>query len=242
MADSYTGQGLTKPEPGGSLNTWGSKLNVVIDMFDAMNKFAGVTINGDTTVTFTNASAAATALPLGLKLVAGTVAANFLLEVPAQNKTWIIINTTNYTATVKPSGGTGVTVTAGGCMVCSYSNVDGDVINASSNRPRGNVEVGGTLTATGTITAAPATAGTHLTTLQQVSSLIAAMLTSGDGSMLVRVDDTTRKFLDTALTVSGSLVKTIVDTGGGNLAYNISFTETPFDEGNNVLVNGVLAI
>lgn len=155
MADAYTAQGFTKPEPGSSISTWGTKLNTVIDQMARMLRFSSVSITGvaaTDTLVFTNASTTASALPFGLKLVAGGVSAAFDLTLPAVDKYWVIQNVAGYTATAKVSGGTGVTISTGGIALVGYSSVAGDIVNYSPTRLPGDTEIAGALQLAGRIT------------------------------------------------------------------------------------------
>lgn len=236
MADSYTAQGFTKPEPGASLNTWGSKLNAgIIDMSAAMLGSRNNTVTGDFSLSFVDADASASALPFHQKL-AGSPTAAFTVTLPNANKFWLFWNATSYAATLKISGGTGFALAAGRYALVQYSSVAGDIINVSPTQLPGDTTVQGALTVSGKVSGVTAgTATTDAVNKAQMDAAIALATTSSSpGTLRITASDTTAKFLDGALTVAGSLTKTVTNSGA-NEGLEISFT---FDEGNAVLLAG----
>lgn len=217
MADAYTSQGLTKPEPGGSLNTWGSKLNVVFDMLAAMLKAATVSCTSGATLAFGNADSSATALPFLLRL-GGSPTAAFTVTMPAVDKYWMVRNGTNYTATIKVSGGTGITLPSGYTALVMYDTTQGDIVNVSPTYLPGAVTILGALAVAGKITGVTnGTDPSDAVTKSQLDAAIAAAGTLGDGTFFVSATDTTRKFLAQSLTtqISGALSLAIDTVNAG---------------------------
>ena len=135
---------------GENLNTWGApKLNEALKRIEeAIADWQSLTITGNTTLTSSNYvadEARAAMLSLG-----GTPASGFTITIPAVEKWYWVRNETGQTATLKTSGGTGVTVADGvltavlcdgtDCYKLDIANVDGDFA------------VGGALSVTGAAT------------------------------------------------------------------------------------------
>jgi len=235
MADTYTSQGFTKPEPGGSLNTWGQKLNVVIDMLAAQNKFSEVQVSGATSVSFTNASASATALPTGLKLTANGVTGAFAFTLPAGVPyKWLIWNMTGYTASINAGGATTISLETGHSVMVAYSDDDGDIAVVTPSVFRAGLVANGIISG---VTAG--TLGTHAVNLTQMQAAISVLSTAQTGLVLNSATAIAAEYFEDVITVSGSLVKSKVNAGTATEATNIAFT---FDEGAAVLNAGVLAV
>lgn len=226
MVDTATTRNrLRKQEVGTNVNSWGTNLNEALDVIDqCLDGVESINLGAASTYTLTttNYTTADEAKQRVLQFTNGNSGGTDVV-IPSVEHDYGIYNNSGYDIEVRTSAGTGPTIPTGYyCQVyCDGSNVH--------SRP---------LFVNGAVRGSDAVADEDFTTLLQVSNLIAAQLLAGDGSLLTRVDDTTRKFLGDALTVSGSLVKSITDSSG-NLRVNIAFT---FDEGNQVLLGGVLAV
>jgi hypothetical protein len=235
MADSYTTRvGLIKPEPGQSLNTWGTKLNDYnFDLTDkALAGFENITVTGDFSLTRSNGSSSSTQINKGIRL-AGAPSAAFTVTHLSYEHVILVRNNSGQTSTHKVSGGTGVSLTNGQQALLAYNSSVGDIINVSPNVIPGDATIGGALTISGKISGVTAgTSGTDAVNVTQMGTAIAASVPAGTaGTIFVSATDTTRDYFTSKITVSGSLVKSITNPGA-NEVVNIAFT---FDEGQGAL-------
>jgi hypothetical protein len=124
--------GLQKQGTGDNSNSWGTVLNTQLDLIEeAVSGTTTISLaSGDVTLTTTD-YASNQARPSHL-LLTGALGASQSVIVPAKSKLYCVTNSTTqttdytYTATVKTSAGTGVTVAAGGRPVwirCDGTNV-----------------------------------------------------------------------------------------------------------------------
>lgn len=114
MTDSATNRyGARKQSLGSNTNTWGdTKLNEVIDLLDRGSKgYQSYTVTGDATITWTNYVATNDGQVATLKL-SGSPAAAFTLTFPSKEWEFSVWNATSVAATIKCSGGTGITIPA----------------------------------------------------------------------------------------------------------------------------------
>jgi hypothetical protein len=226
MTDTPTpSYGLRQQELGTNVAQWGDPyLNQTIECADQiLGKVKDIAITGDYTPTTTNYVTTADNKNAGWRFT-GTLTAQATITVAATFTRFIVVNDTTggFGLYVKTSAGTGVVVPAGrtAWLRCNSVNVlnafpthMGTTFTPSLNGDAANVAYVQTAIATASL---PATAGT--------------ILNSGS--------DTTAGYLSQKIAVAGSLSLTTLNPGGNEQA-QISFT---FDEGNQVLVSGVLAI
>ncbi|NBW14489.1 MAG: hypothetical protein EBR82_41470 [Caulobacteraceae bacterium] len=111
-----------------------------------------------------------------------------------------------------------------------------DVKNASPTVLGGAASISGALSVSGIVSGvATGVAATDAVNKTQMETAIATLLSGTvTGLALVSSTDTTANYLNSKITVSGSLIKSITSPAG-NEALNIAFT---FDEGNAVLLAG----
>lgn len=205
MADAYsTNFRFIKPEPGGSLNTWGTKLNDnAVDMLDELMGFEAHTVTGNFSVSMTQGDDTSTALPF-LHRLGGTPAAAFSMTWPALVQTHLIHNASGVTATPKVGAGAGVSLTTGGFMLVAYNSTYGDITNVSPNRLPGNVEIGGRIDMSGQVKGVTAgSAATDAVNKAQMEAAIAASVPAGTaGTIFVSSSDTTRDYLINKVTTN----------------------------------------
>lgn len=188
---------------GDNTNTWGDdKLNNVLSVLShSSHGLYSLAMTGDTTISETN-YATDNETETATLVLTGSLSSAANLTIPSRERKLLVYNTTGQTITVKTSGGTGVGVPNGyaALLYCDATDV------YSRNHYFD-----------GTVRADDAIQNDELTTLSQVSALIAAQLTAGDGTVLVSADDTTRKFLEDAIAVSGDLTKTTTNPGANEV-------------------------
>ena len=113
MASSYTDIGTELMATGENAGTWGTKTNTNIQILEeAINGYVSqaLTSGGTVTLTYTDGSVGDVARHAVIALT-GSLSGNAVVEVPANEKVWIIDNqsTNAYTVTVRVNGQSGVT-------------------------------------------------------------------------------------------------------------------------------------
>ena len=113
MASSYTDIGTELMSTGENAGTWGTKTNTNIQILEeAINGYVSqaLTSGGTVTLSYTDGSTGDVARHAVIALT-GALSGNAVVEVPANEKVWIIDNqsTNAYTVTVRVNGQTGVT-------------------------------------------------------------------------------------------------------------------------------------
>ena len=208
---------------GDHVNLWGGYLNTNQKNLERGQRgFCLALTDRSKLITWNNYSAT-NSFAVGLvKQVAGSVSASHTTTLPSYAMKTAVWNTTGFTSALKTSAGTPIEIPHN-----YFANVFGDGSNIISPPMFVN----------GSVYATEGSLGNNLATRAGVSALIAAQLTSGDGSVLVAADDTTRKFLETAVVVTSDITKTIVNSGG-NKTLQLSVT-APFDEGQTVLFSEI---
>lgn len=186
----------------------------------------------DATVSWTNYATGNTGACARLKLT-GSPGAASTLTFPAYQNYVSVDNATSVAVTIKCSGGTGVSIAVGAKALLYCDGVD--YYNAAPTLIPGATTITGALTISGQISGvSAATSGTQAVNKTQMDAAIAVAGVPGSPGT-VKIDAAAASsYLYDALTVSGSLVKT--DNGD---TMNIGFQ---FDEGNQVLLGGVLNI
>ncbi len=218
---------------GSNVNLWGGYINTDLAMIEQAAKgYQSLAVTGDATISWTNYATGNTGAAARLKLT-GSPAAACALTFPAFQNFLSVENATGQSVTIKCSGGTGVTIAAGQKVLIYCDGVD--YYNAAPTVLPGATAISGALTVAGQISGVTAaTSGTQAVNKTQMEAAIAAGAIPG-ATGTVKVDSAaTPGYLYDVLTVSGSLVKT--DNGD---TMDIGFS---FDEGNQVLLGGVLSI
>ena len=113
MASTFTDLGIEKMATGENAGTWGDKTNTNLQILEeAINGYVSqaLTSGGTVTLTYTDGSVGDVARHAVIALT-GSLSGNAVVEVPANEKIWIIDNqsTNAYTVTVRVNGQSGVT-------------------------------------------------------------------------------------------------------------------------------------
>lgn len=186
---------------GGNTNLWGGYLNTALSTLErGSDGYQAYTINGDSTISWTNYSASNDAAVANLKLVIGTATAAFTITMPGYMNDLNIWNSTAYAATIKVSGGTGVAIPAG--MRAKVFN-DGVDVRAGGDNWLSSPAT--TLTNAGDIVVK--------TTLE--SAIATASLPATAGTVLNSAADTTAGYLASKIVGSGAVVVSTIN-GGAN--------------------------
>lgn len=236
---------------GENLNTWGApKLNEALNRLEeSIADWQSLTITGNKTLTSSNYVAdEARAAMLSLE---GTPASAFTITIPGVEKSYLVRNDTGQTATIKTSGGTGVTVADGVITVvlCDATDcyklaidaaaadfdvgndltVQNDATVSNDLDVTGDATVGGTLDVTGAVSGDGYDAG-------------GARITNV-ATPTVDTDAATRGFvvsagLSSALPGQSGNANKFVTTDGSNASWDYPIAEQSSLTVNAVLVSG----
>ena len=119
--------GLAKPVTGTEANTWGTVVNDEITSLLDTAVAGTTTITSDADVTLTTTTGAANTSRQAILLWTAGGTATRTITAPAQSKTYVVINKTSSTQSIKLVGvgpTTGVTIIAGESAVCAWNGVD----------------------------------------------------------------------------------------------------------------------
>jgi hypothetical protein len=119
--------GLALPVTGTEANTWGTAVNDQITGLLDTAVAGTTTISSDADVTLTTTSGAANTSRQAILLWTAGGTALRTITAPAQSKTYVVINKTSSTQSIKLVGvgpTTGVTIIAGESAVCAWNGVD----------------------------------------------------------------------------------------------------------------------
>jgi hypothetical protein len=204
---------------GDNINLWGGYLNTALETLERGQRgYEAVTVNGDSTVSWTNYSAS-NSYAVGLaKLNAGSLTASFTTTLPNYAMKTAVWNNTGHNAGVKTSGGTPITIP---------HNYYAHVWNDGSNVISPNMFVNGTVYAT------EGSLGNNLATRDGVSALIASASIPGAAGTVKMDAAAASLYLNSAILVSGDLSKT---DNGDTMTLSVS---TTLDEGNIVFLSQV---
>lgn len=233
MADTASNILLLRLQSTGSnTNLWGGYVNDIFETLERAQKgHQEYTVTGDATITWANYTKTNVGAVLSFKLV-GTPTAAATLTFPGRQHFLLVWNNCGQSVTIKCSGGTGVTIADGqrAVIVCNgtdYSNWAPTVF------PTADITFGGRLR---NVTAG--TIGTDAVNLTQMQAAISVLSTAQNGLVLNSITDPGSGYFEDKISVAGSLTKTKRNAGAANETTEISFT---FDEGNQVLLGGVLS-
>ena len=117
MASTYTTRArLEKQGDGENDDTWGTKLNTVLDLIDeGMEGYLSKSVAGGSDTTLTSSNSASDESRQKVLKLTGAITANVNVIVPATEKFYVVWNATTgfFSLTFKPSGGTGIAIPRG---------------------------------------------------------------------------------------------------------------------------------
>ena len=119
--------GLAKPVTGTEANTWGTVVNDEITSLLDTAVAGTTTLSSDADVTLTTTTGAANEARQAIILWTASGTVTRTITAPAQSKTYVVINKTGSTQSIKLVGvgpTTGVTIIAGESAVCAWNGVD----------------------------------------------------------------------------------------------------------------------
>ena len=119
--------GLAKPVTGTEANTWGTVVNDEITALLDTAVAGTTTLSADADVTLTTTTGAANEARQAIILWTAGGTTLRVITAPAQSKTYVVINKTSSTQSIKLVGvgpTTGVTIIAGESAVCAWNGVD----------------------------------------------------------------------------------------------------------------------
>lgn len=175
MPSTYTTRNrLEKQGVGENSNTWGTLLNVLIDLVDAMGD-GMVSFTGNKTLTTANGTSDEARCRY-LNITGGTTAT---VTVPNVEKLYIIRNAGSGAATITTGSGTTATVAAGanGIVVCEGGNVCRNLLPTTGS---GNFALSASPTFTGTLVAATLSFNTFSTVQDQSAIPSIGRFSAGD--------------------------------------------------------------
>jgi hypothetical protein len=128
MATSYTSLlGLALPVTGELSGTWGDTVNDQITALLDSSIAGTTTITSDADVTLTTTTGAANTSRQAILLWTASGTVTRTITAPAQSKTYVVINKTGSTQSIKLVGvgpTTGVTIVANELALCAWNGVD----------------------------------------------------------------------------------------------------------------------
>jgi hypothetical protein len=211
--------GLAKPVTGTEANTWGTVVNDEITALLDTAVAGTTTLSADADVTLTTTTGAANEARQAILLWTASGTVTRTITAPAQSKTYVVINKTGSTQSIKLVGvgpTTGVTIIAGESAVCAWNGVD--FIKTSStvaNAAGSNTQVqfnnsgvlggssnltwnGSSLAVTGTVAVTGALTATLDSTFSSTGALTISKGTTGERpsavSGMLRFNTTTTEF------------------------------------------------
>jgi len=241
MVDTPTsGLRLRDMEQGTQLNQWGDLTDTNLAIVDrAMTAAVTLTISASSTVTFTDYSDSNTYLVATLKLTGpsgdNTLTSACTLTMPNVRWKCDVYNVTGQDISFKTAAGATVIVKNGyqARLQCDAT----DMLLRTSSQFATGLYVGGKIE---NLTAG--TSATDAVNKTQMETAIATLLAGTvTGLALVSSSDTTASYLNSKITVSGSLTKSVVNPGV-NETLNIDYTGSVFDAGQTAYYNSIYGV
>jgi hypothetical protein len=224
---------------GDQAGTWGSTTNSNFQYIfeSAIAGYVAVTVSptsNNQVLTYVNGPSASAALDQSiyaiLKLIPGTLGANFNIFAPPVSKTYVVWNNTSYTASFYNSTVIGNTTPAGSAIVIPAgakvliwsdgTSFYGNDTAAGNFTVAGNLTVSGTTSLTsgaisGVITAPTASPGTNTTQLATTAFVLANNFPSGTRLTFAQAAAPTFWTQDTSDTANNRMLRVVNSTGGG---------------------------
>jgi hypothetical protein len=232
MATAYTSLlGLALPVTGELSGTWGDTVNTSITALLDTSVAGTTTISSDADVTLTTTTGAANTSRQAILLWTAGGTATRTITAPAQSKTYVVINKTSSTQSIKLVGvgpTTGVTIVANESAVCAWNGVD--FVKVSTTATASSFSAGTTgftpsTATTGAITLAgtlgTANGGTNLTTFTNSGIFFASSTSVIAQSSNLTWNGTSLAVTGTAA-VTGALTATLDSTFSSTGALLIS--------------------
>jgi hypothetical protein len=211
--------GLAKPVTGTEANTWGTVVNDEITALLDTAVAGTTTLSADADVTLTTTTGAANEARQAIILWTAGGTTLRTITAPAQSKTYVVINKTSSTQSIKLVGvgpTTGVTIIAGESAVCAWNGVDfiktgSTIANAAGSNTQvqfnnsgvlgGSSNLtwnGSSLAVTGTVAVTGALTATLNSTFSSTGALTISKGTTGERptavSGMLRFNTTTTEF------------------------------------------------
>ena len=232
MTTAYTSLlGLALPVTGELSGTWGDTVNDQITALLDSSIAGTTTISSDADVTLTTTTGAANTSRQAILLWTASGTVTRTITAPAQSKTYVVINKTGSTQSIKLVGvgpTTGVTIVANELAVCAWNGVD--FVKVSTTATAASFSAGTTgftpsTATTGAITLAgtlgTANGGTNLTTFTN-SGIFFASSTSVIAQSANLTWNGTSLAVTGTVAVTGALTATLDSTFSSTGALSIS--------------------
>jgi hypothetical protein len=230
-ATTYGGYPLQ--DAGDNLNTWGTDstagLNNALGLLaEGVHSVLSIALTGNTTLTSTN-YASNQFRRRGLILTDGGLSSAPTVTAPSVQSVYLIWNATGYTVSFKTSGGSAVSLATGMGHVVSCDATSMYVLTARRldqiSAPTAAVDLNSqkiTSLATGT-------AGTDAVNVTQLNAAIAsASVPAATGAVLVSANDTTARYLGSALT-AGTGITLTENNDGSDETLTVSVSDEVFE-------------
>lgn len=233
MTTAYTSLlGLALPVTGELSGTWGDVVNnSITSLLDSA--IAGTTtLSSDTDVTLTTTTGAANTSREAIILWTAGGTATRTITAPAQSKTYVVINKTSSTQSIKLVGAgptTGVTIIAGESAVCAWNGVDfiktsSTIANAAGSNTQVQFNSSGVLGGSANLT----WDGTYLTAGSIKNSALTSTRVTFAGASGLLSDSASLTWDGTSLTASNYV-------SAGNITINTNKFTVVGSSGNTVI-------
>ena len=218
--------GLAKPVTGTEANTWGTVVNDEITALLDTAVAGTTTLSADADATLTTTAGAANQARQAIILWTAGGTTLRTITAPAQSKTYVVINKTSSTQSIKLVGvgpTTGVTIIAGESAVCAWNGVDfiktgSTIANAAGSNTQIQFNNSGVLGASANLT----WDGSFLTAISIKNSALTNTRVTFAGASGLLSDSANLTWSGTALNVTG----TVAVTGALTATLDSTFSST----------------